>query len=240
MKLVFEMEDVPTNPNYPVRGFQYSDAGVRSGPNLLSIQQLIEMLEQRDPQADERRETRRKSLSYTPVLPTGTLMYASDDEGTLEQLVFEIQSSTFDVLYKDEKIPIALPFPRMVVIVELDTIGDQKKIDTMRVFAVENDGKPITADTPLYMFPYPNVMKSSGSVCWGQNSRLMVQSIQEVRSAFLLFFSSPFNEDHGVHTTHGIQSFRQLMGKIQDQPFNDEWLISSKQTLEESLRDLSY
>lgn len=104
-----------------------------------------------------------------------------------------------------------------------------------RLFAVLNDKKPIEDETPLFHFPYPNVGKSNGIVCWGRNQRLEITRLTELERAFQWFIASPFNEDHGVRTTHGIANFRKLIDRIQDKPFDDEWLIPIRN---QSFRDL--
>lgn len=241
MKWTLELSDVPTNPQFPIVGFYESSPGVRSSQHLFSIEQVVRILENRH-EADDRdtAEAVREKMIASPILPEGTIMYSKHPENLLEQVVFEIPQKTFDIRYKDTDVFHALAFPRMVVVCELEAMGNQKKIGTMRLFAVANDGKPISEDTLLFDFPYTNVMKGSGTVCWGQNERLLVDTLSEAKKALLLFFSAPFNEDHGVRTSFGINRFAQLIAKLENQPYSDEWLLPTNKKFGQMLKETSY
>lgn len=242
MEWTLKLSDQPSNPDFPIVGYYETSPGIKSSKHLFTIEQIVTILQDRhDPEDEEGTSVSiREELVTSPILPEGTVLYAKHPNNQLEQIVFEIPQKTFDIQYKNTGLFHAMPFPRMLAICELEALGEQKKIGSMRIFALENNGESITEDTPLYAFPYTNVMKSSGSVCWGQNERVLVTSLQEVKKALLLFFSAPFNEDHGVRTSLGINEFKGLIKKLEDQPFSDEWLLPVNKTVGQMTRETSF
>lgn len=239
MNWTLQFTDVPKNPDFPIIGRQEIAPGVKGPEQYFSLEQVIRVLSNIT-EMPESEPNLREEMIISPILPEGTLLYSSHPNGNLEQIVFEIPQKSFDIRYRDEDEFFSLAFPRMIFMCELKGMGNQKLIDTMRIYAVENNKEPITPETPLYDFPYPNVMKGSGTVCWGINERLLVDSLLEAKKAVLLFFSAPFNEDHGVRTTLGINTFRKLLNELDEQPYSDDWLVPARKTLEQVLRETDY
>lgn len=242
MEWIFKISDEPKIADFPVEAHYEPTPGLKSKTQFFSLEQIIEVLQNRDFEEDtlESSELARADMVISPILPEGTIMYAQHPNNELEQIAFEIPQKTFDIQYKTSGNLHAMPFPRMIVICELEKSDDKKKIGSMRVFAVENNQQPITEDTPLFSFPYTNVMKSTGSVCWGLNKRILVSSLHEVRKAIFLFLSAPFNEDHGVRTTLGINEFQALIKKLEGQPFSDEYLLPLNKTLDAVMNETNF
>jgi hypothetical protein len=230
MKWQFELSDCPTNSTYPILAHQVLDNGVKRGSFYLTIDHLVEAL-QKKPDNLLDADALRGEENSTPPLPFGTIRYSSNETQTRERITLEIPQKQWEIRYgigeKDDFYSIG--FPRMVVqYLVINNINGDKTIKEMRIYAVENNRKPIDDDTPLFIFPYPNVGKTNGIVCWGNNARLEIKSLVELEKSFLWFVSAPFNEDHGVRTTLGIPRFKELLEVIQDKPFDDEWLVPSK------------
>lgn len=233
MKWQFEIKDVPLNAEYPIEGYQVNDSGVRRGPFYFKVEDMIKALSQQPDNAFSADDERAKEES-TPTLPYGTIRYSKNLAGTRHRVTMLMPKKNWDIRYGNEEDFFNIGFPRMVIqylVVPIEPGSEQLKISEMRIYAVKDDGKPINDDTPIFTFPYPNVGKSNGIVCWGANERLVINSIAELERSFRWFVSAPFNEDHGVRTTLGINNFRALIERIKEQPFDDDWLIPSNQNL---------
>lgn len=225
MKWQFEISDCPLNPNYPVETFQLYDSGIKKGPFYLRIEDLLESLQARPENFHDAEAMMQVETNVSPIFPVGTIRYSSDELQTRERITMEIPQKQWDIKYRDSDEFYNIGFPRMVIQYLISTEKNTKRMIETRIFAVLNDGKPILDETPLYYFPYPNVGKANSIVCWGQNQRLEIQRLTDLARSFQWFIASPFNEDHGVRTTHGIANFRRLIEHIQDKPFEDDWLI---------------
>lgn len=225
MKWQFEISDVPDNPDYPITAYQYTDSGVKRGPFYMSTESFIEAL-QKEPNNLLDADGIRGDEKSSPSLPFGTIRYSTNDTGTRERITMEIPKKQWDIRYQNDDNFFTIGFPRMVVqYLIVSNLQGNKVIKEMRIYAVEDNRKPVSDDTPLFTFPYPNVGKENGIVCWGQNERLEIKELVELERSFFWFISAPFNEDHGVRTTLGFPSFKKLIEEIKDQPFNDEWLV---------------
>lgn len=228
MKWQFEISDCPTNAAYPVIAHRVNDNGVKRGPFYFSIESLLEALK-KEPDNFMDADGLRGDENCTPSLPLGTIRYSTNESKTRQRITMEIPQKQWEIRYGEEmELFYTIGFPRMVIQYLVVDHSSIKSIKEMRIYAVLNNGQPITNDTDLFIFPYPNVGKSNGIVCWGQNQRLEINSLTELERSFRWFVSAPFNEDHGVRTTLGIASFRKLIEVIQDQVFNDDWLMPSR------------
>ncbi|EAR66156.1 hypothetical protein B14911_10492 [Bacillus sp. NRRL B-14911] len=225
MKWQFELSDCPTNATYPVLAHQINDNGVRKGPFYLRIEDLLHALKY-EPENFLDADGERQHENSTPPLPVGTIRYSANTSKTSERVTMEIPMKQWEIRYGNEPDTFyTLGFPRMVVQYLVVKSEESLTIKEMRLYAVLNNGNPVNNETPLFIFPYPNVGKENGIVCWGQNERLEINSLVNLERAFLWFISAPFNEDHGVRTTLGIHLFKKLIDDIQNKPFDDEWLM---------------
>lgn len=231
MKWQLEIEDCPKNAAYPIVAHQINDGGVKKGPYYLSVENAIQALQQQ-PDIDHDADGIRANEKSTPTLPFGTIRYSTNESGNQQRITLMIPKKQLDIRYgNEEKEFFHIGFPRMVIQFLVSTSNNSKmSIRETRLYAVMDNNLPITDETPLYTFPYPNVGKDNGIVCWGQNQRLEIKDIVELERAFTWFTSAPFNEDHGVRTTHNIRHFRELMEQITDLPFDDVWLIAQRET----------
>jgi len=225
MKWQFEISDCPENSVYPVVAYSINDSGVKRGPYYLSPESLKQALD-KEPENLLDADNIRSNESSTPPLPFGTIRYSANGTKSRERVTMEIPQKQWEIRYGDKEHEyFSIGFPRMIVQYLVANNSDKKVIKEMRIYAVLNNNQPITDDADIYVFPYPNVGKSNGIVCWGQNERLELSSLVELERAFRWFVASPFNEDHGVRTTLGVGQFQTLIEVIKDQPFNDDWLM---------------
>lgn len=231
MKWQFEISDCPENHTYPVVAHSIGDNGVKRGPVYLSIDSLVKALE-KEPENFLDADALRKKEKSTPPLPFGTICYSSNDSRSIERITIEIPKRIWDIRYGTEDEIFSIGFPRMVVQYLLSNTSIEKMVKEMRIYAVLDNNQPIQDNTALYTFPFPNVGKTNGIVCWGQNKRLELKDITELERAFRWFVAAPFNEDHGVRTTFGISNFRKLIDTIKEQSFDDDWLIPMNKTFE--------
>lgn len=227
MRWQLEISDVPKNAVYPIEAFQIGENNVRRGPFYLKIEDVIEALQQNPENLHDADDLREKEQS-TPCLPFGTIRYSKNKTGTRQRVTMLLEKKIWEIRYENEEEFFSIGFPKLVLqYLIVPTNENRYRISEMRIYAIEDNGKPVTDETPLFIFPYPNVGKSNGIVCWGQNERLEIQSLTELERAFRWFVAAPFNEDHGVRTTLGIPHFRALIERIKDKPFNDAWLMPS-------------
>lgn len=230
MKWQFEISDCPLNPNFPVLAYQVYDNGIKKGPFYFTMNDFLESLQAKPDSFHDAEALKQLETNISPTFPVGTIRYSSNESQTRERVTMEIPQKQWDIKYRESDEFYTIGFPRMVIQYLLSSTNDSKRIVETRIFAVLNNGKPINDETPLYAFPYPNVGKANGIVCWGQNQRLEIQRLTELERSFQWFIASPFNEDHGVRTTHGIGNFRKLIDHIIEKPFEDDWLIPLNRT----------
>ncbi|KYD20582.1 hypothetical protein [Caldibacillus debilis] len=223
MKWCLEITDVPQNTDFPILGYQIMDNGVRRGPFYFRVEDLITALSSEPDFIGEAEEELDKHS--TPTLPLGTIRYSANPLKTKHRVTMAIDKKMWEIRYEGDDEFYCIGFPRLIVQYLVEQSLGQYRVTEMRLFAVRDDNKPINDETQLYRFPFPNVNKESGIVCWGQNPRLEIKSLVELERAFYWFVSAPFNEDWGVRTTLGIPRFKTLIQRIKEQPFNDEWLI---------------
>lgn len=234
MKWQFEFTDIPANPEYPITAYQIYTSGAKKGPFYLSMKDFLTALEN-EPEVQYDPEALRDMEKNTPALPFGTIRYSENESQTRQRVTLEIPQKQWEVRYGEDNLLYTIGFPRMIIqylVTSQKGVADLR-IDETRIYAVLNNGQPITDETKLYIFPYPNVGKGNAIVCWGQNQRLTLQNLVELERMFRWFVSAPFNEDHGVRTTHGIPNFKKLLEEIQDKPFNDDWLMPTTNTFGE-------
>lgn len=226
MKWQFEITDCPKNPHYPITCYQVRDNGVKIGPSFIKLEDFLEAISTGpDDMLLDADALRMEETVVTPSLPFGTVRYSANADQTRERITMEIPKKQYDIRYGKDETMHFIGFPRMVVQYLVETYQDSRKVIETRLYAVLDDKQPITDDTPLFQFPYPNVGKENGIVCWGQNARFEIKELPELHKLFYSFISAPFNEDHGVRTTHGIPKFQGLLNQIEELAFDDEWLV---------------
>lgn len=235
MKWLFEISDQPESLAFPVIGTQHFDNGVKKGPFYFSMADFIIALKN---EPDQRYDEDTDLEKSTPALPLGTIRYSANNTGEKQRVTLEIPKKKWQIRYGDETDKFyTIGFPRMVVqFLTSSLMRDKKsKIDDIFIYAVLDNKRPITDTTELYSFPYTNVWKDSGRVCWGSNERLTINELVELERMFNWFISAPFNEELGVKTIHGIPNFKYLIEQIEDQDFEDDWLLPdvNKRTFEE-------
>lgn len=233
MNWIFELSDCPLDANNPIKAIRYLDNEVKKGPIYLSVENLVKALKAEPDNLLDADGYRSKETS-TPSLPFGTIRYSSNESKSKERITMEIPQKNWEIRYGNKEDEFyTIPFPRMVVQYLVVNSGTQSIVNEMRLYAVLNNKEAISDKTELYVFPYPNVGKSNGIVCWGQNQRLEIKALVDLERAFLWFISAPFNEDHGVRTTLGIGNFKRLMQEIENKNFDDDWLMPLNKVFED-------
>lgn len=249
MEWIFKITDCPTDVNYPIIGHQVYDSGAKKGPFLFSIEDLVEVLSVGPIVSANTSSDCVQLESRTPILPRGTIAYAISEGKSYERLSMVIDKSSFFIRYKESEEMFEIPFPKMVVQYILrDTANKastKKNIVSTYIFAIKDNLSVIDEDTELYHFPYTNVNKGNGQVCWGTNS-FAISSIASLERFFTQFLSAPFNEDYGLSLdTKLIQSDDKLIRTFYDYiqfvvennitDFNDDWLLPTNDTLQKQL-----
>lgn len=222
MKWVFELSETPMNPDFPIEGIQIFQSGAKKGPYYFTLHEFIETFQARD----EINKREQLIFESSPTLPNGTIRYMHNKDKSVFRFFIELPKRVWGIRYDNEKTLFPIGFPRLLVKYDVTACIDAKYfVSNMEVFSVLNDGMPITEDTQLYFFPYPNVYKGTGAVCMGANERIQLSCFTELERSFVYFAQSPFNEDLGICTTLGIGNFRKFIELYQGQAFNDDWLL---------------
>ena len=227
MKWQLELSDVPENPTHPIVGIPVYDDGIKGTPQYFTIQDIVKAMTESETSLEDV-EGEALAEEHSPILPKNTIRYSKSGDGKRLRITMEIpKHKTFIQHDSLDKELVEIGFPRMVVQFLVEETRNTEKTFIMqqtRIFAVKDDNKPIQATTPLYSFPFPNVMKGSGVVCWGSNSRLEYSCLSELERAFVWFTSAPFNEDYGVSLLNIKSTFLKYIEEFQSLDFNDEML----------------
>jgi len=214
MKVIFEIEDCPSDLNYPISYWIVSSNGIKKGPFCMNEGQLVEFLMTKS-------EGLEHSIISSPILPENVLRYEKTAGQHIITIVVEKQS--FFIRYGNKE-PVELPFPKMVVKYRLLEVQGGYRVTQIKVAAVSSSEK-LTDDTQLHYFPFTNVCKEDHVVCWGENEKANIKDFSELEQVFKWFIASPFGEDYGCRTTHGIALLVTLMERIQGKEFDDSWLV---------------
>lgn len=119
----------------------------------------------------------------------------------------------FDDVYKN------VGMPRLLFAIKIY----KNVIQTVKVMAVKDF--IIKEDTELYEYPFSNVSRGSGNVCFGMNriSSIDIPSLTALHSIPDMFLSMPNNNDSYGHNLSGL-AYRPLLEELVDKPFNNDWL----------------
>lgn len=111
---------------------------------------------------------------------------------------------------------------------------------SFRVVAVKD--MFVSSKTPIYAYPFSNV-STSGTVCTGDNFKAINQEVDDTNTYNLLsipemFFAMPNSEHSYGHNTSGLY-YRDLLEKLVDQPFNNDWLQDDSMTYDHFIKSLN-
>jgi len=102
---------------------------------------------------------------------------------------------------------------------------EKNRLVSSKVYSIK-DIKP-SNKSRLYIYPFGNVRRFGGEVCWGSNSFSNVRTIKQLEAITSLFIQSPCNMDHYEtdSTKLKMQSLRELLEYLKDlDEFPDEIL----------------
>lgn len=221
MKCTIEFEDNITDFNHTVTVTR-RNGGIIESCGKMTIQDLIEALNNSIEDVGD-------DMYETPILPQNALKFVWRNlRKEQTELYVEVASRQFDVKLYDRDYK-QIGFPRMIF---KYAITNHTHVKLERIFAVKNDGKPITNDTPLYHFPYPHV-GTDGSVCMGGNAFPKIKDYLQLATFHMLFIGSPFSGDYGAKTTLNLP-ISEVFPLGENKPFNDEWLVPRFKTVQEN------
>lgn len=229
MKWILEFSDMPQDKDYPIVGYQITDTGIKRGPYLYKVEDVVnsltafqnETITSTDYGANIFLNEKR-----IPTLPVGTIGYSSSDQGN-ERISLVIKKDIWPIKYQNDPELYFIGFPRLIiqyVLVPLRTNGLRRVMAT-KIFAIKDDQQPVSDETKLYAFPFPNVSKEDGKVCWGENSNFTIANLLELDKFFAYFLSAPFGEDYGMRLADGSLTFGKYIETHQHKSFDDELLL---------------
>jgi hypothetical protein len=159
----------------------------------------------------------------TPLLPKNCLRHLWANRTSDKQEVYiEVPKQRWDITYHTHKFE-QVGFPRMIFKYE----ADNGSVKLLTIVALKDNGS-IKEDTEIFHFPFSHV-DTSGHVCMGGNSFPQIKSLQQISNFHVLFLSAPFGDDYGSKTTTK-KGLRELFKELSNQDFNDEWLLTKKNT----------
>ncbi len=154
------------------------------------------------------------SVVQVRKLETGAEWYFLTREATL-----------FDVQYGDTVFR-QVGIPKLLFAIK----WAKGKAVAVRVVAVKD--QTITENTPIYLYPFSNVMSTDGSICFGANRLYDYDFTDPVRLHSLphMFLSMPNNND-GYHSrNHSGLELRPLFELLESEVFPDDWLRAAGKT----------
>ena len=173
-----------------------------------------------------------EEIIETPYLPHSPLEVACikhvnvSRKSDVHDYYMVIPKAKWDITFANGQLE-DVGFPRMLFRWRVKR-GNVSRSD-LRIFALKEHGR-VNGDTELFQFPYPHVQGQNGLVCMGGNVLPTIQSAQQLETMHKLFIHSPFSGDYGVRTTKGFQ-VRELFTKAAGYDFPDEWLVSTRKTI---------
>lgn len=231
MKWILELNDSFENKETPVVVYQQMDNGAETPRRHMSIADVVtafskpvDIINEENLIDDFNNEVR------IPILPPNTIGYSSSQGKMMkERVTMTIPKGIWPIQYA--KGPVVsthlIGMPKMVVqyvVLSIPNTRDRRIIET-KLFAVKDERTTINEETQLFYFPFPNVNKSSGVVCWGANHDMSVPQLTDLELVFGKFISAPFNEDYGCYIGNGEQCFEKYIKNNENQPFDDDLLL---------------
>ena len=180
-----------------------------------------------------RQENKKKKDKYeeTPVLPgfgyVRTIKYRKYSDG-IECIFLSREAASANITYFETEYK-NVGIPKLVFMVKMF----KKTIQELYVCAVKDE--IIADDTQIYYYPFSNVF-SDCRVCFGANNiaSLDMASLVNLHSVPSLFLAIPNNDDEYGNNLSGLD-YRPLLKKLQDKPFNDDWLKPMNRTFKKWL-----
>lgn len=123
---------------------------------------------------------------------------------------FELKKARYRIKFHNQIIG-EIGHPRLAFFYTVDSTG---RVNSMRVYAMKDDGKRFSGDSELYQYPYSNVY-GSGEVCWGGKHDFTFDDMNFAASGFLM-------ANNTGHLTDGAMDF---LKAFRDSDFDDENLI---------------
>lgn len=178
----------------------------------------------------------------SPVLPNNCISYGqsiSVNTGKRsERFLIEVPKQQWDI-YVYSTFFMNVGFPRLLFSYDIPLNKNGKQIDRIGVYAVKDDGQPITEKTKLYKFPFSNV--SNGILCLGTNSNPTISSYSELTDLHKrFFFNTPFTSDHyanGNRNLSGAKDIRELAINLTEKEFPEEWLLFKEMIIHDLLKN---
>lgn len=240
MKYIFEISDTPENVMYPISVQTKATNGVKSPKQAIDVPSMIAALnELYDKQSTLEdgdmgfNEGLVKTQLITPTLPFGTVFYQNgalvkNENHIIEQVAVVVPKGIFPASYLDKAMMLGFPTLVFVFTIIWDKLRNSRKLRKGNVFAVNEKPHKVNSNTPFFTFPFPNVSKSSGEICWGNTvTTITGEDLNDfVQNAIDTFVTSNFNDDYGIILdSPDYGSFSDYIGANENKSFNDDLLI---------------
>lgn len=247
MKYVFEISTDPVNKDFPIEMRKKLSNGAVTPPRYMRVEDLAELLSQPVESVNFDAVVNEPGVKLdnevgTPLLPLNTVSFSSaEGKAIYERILVTVPKGIYPISYRDTDNTYLVGFPKLLM--QFTLIGERtdkhdtgkRRIIGTKVYALK-DERLVKESTPLYVFPFPNVNKSDGMVCWGGNSSdLLINKLSELDLIATKFVTSAFNEDYNIlmdftsskenEAVKPVKSFEEYIEAYEDTTFNDDLLI---------------
>lgn len=163
----------------------------------------------------------------SPILTVGygiSTVQTRDYSTGSKTIILVREPMPMDILYFDN-IYKSVGMPRLLFSIKIY----KNIIQSVRVMALKDS--IIKEDTQLYEYPFSNVSRVSGNICFGLNkiSSIDIPNLTALHSIPDMFLSMPNNNDNYGHNLSGL-SYRPLLEELSYKDFNNDWLEPSNRT----------
>lgn len=163
-----------------------------------------------------------------PLLPENCIHFTRSHDERLIKIILSSPKAERLVKYGDNECYF-IEVPKTVMVIDLEKDMSQYKFLNTRLFAVIDEA--ISDKTVLHAYPFPNVDKSGGRICWGGNRLKQISCLTQLNQINEAFYAAPFGEDYGMRLLSGFPSFKKYLLENDGKPFNDQELISKGMVL---------
>lgn len=174
-----------------------------------------------------------ENFEKLPLLPKDCIHFTKSIDNKKFQII--ISNSKMERLVKYANDCYFIEVPHTIMVIGISCTDESYRIESSRLFAVK-DGT-LTKDTALYAYPFPNVEKSNGTICWGTNQFNQFTCLTALNQIFNAFYESPFGEDYGMRLLSGFPSFKKYLTDNEGKAFNENDLYPTSKVLGDLIKN---
>lgn len=169
-----------------------------------------------------------ENFDRQPLLPQNCIHFMRTADNKFFQLIISTPKMKRLVKYRTTDFHF-IEVPRAIMVINVTNDGQNFRLNNSRLFAVKDE--VLTKESALYVYPFPNVEKSEGTICWGSNQFNSFPCLTALNRIFDAFYDAPFGEDYGMRLLSGYPSFKQYLADNEEKAFIDNDLYPTSKVL---------